>query len=121
MQPKAWILLKVCPLIPFDIFPKNRPVILKIDVEGTECDALAGMKEFIRENDFVFVALETHRSRLLACPETDWFFRIFRKKGLKPVIIDTRFYEPDVLLPDTKDWRKWPLPRQQFDMAWIPR
>lgn len=120
-QPRAWILLKVCPLTLYVTFsPRTAQSFSRLMWKEPSVRSWLECKDLYEKlTSFIFVALETHRSRLLACPDIDWFFiNIFREKGLKPVIMIP--YKHDVPLPDSDHWRKWTLPRQQFDMAWIP-
>ena len=63
----------------------NRPVVLKVDVEGYECIALQSGLDWLRELNIVYVAIEWSYSRLKDhCDARQDIFDLFTSKGLKP-------------------------------------
>ena len=51
--------------------PESRPVYIKIDVEGGECDALRGMKRYVEHaRNIIGVSMEFGQSREVCCE--DW-------------------------------------------------
>jgi len=70
--------------------PKERPVVLKVDVEGHEMEALSGAKHFLCSNSTVIVlasmelraaSLKSHQSDALE------IFKCLSKKGLVPYAV----------------------------------
>mmetsp|Transcript_31376 Transcript_31376/g.66819 ORF Transcript_31376/g.66819 Transcript_31376/m.66819 type:complete len:365 (+) Transcript_31376:119-1213(+) len=99
--------------------PTDRPVVLKIDVEGHELQALWGAIKFLQKADIVYAAMEL-RPRLQM--ESKWrtIFDIFEDKELIPWRIN---YEGmgDTMLDVEKleEWKhfKHPIVRY-YDVVW---
>jgi FkbM family methyltransferase len=80
------------PRIPLDHVLRpvtDRPVYLKIDIEGGECDATRGMRRFVNSSSHILgVTMEFAQSRQTCCAEwkmTGGFFdTLHRKHGLCP-------------------------------------
>jgi hypothetical protein len=99
-----------------DVFPKNRFVVLKIDVEGNEIEALMGALEFHRAANIVLAVMEL-RPLALGKPDTETIFQILREKQLKPMLNNK-----GTLIPmdgDPKVWEKQFSHERLFDMAWV--
>lgn len=100
--------------------PKDRPVVIKVDVEGHECNALAGGLEYLNQLDIRYVAVEWSRARLVECVHREDIFALFAKNGLKPYMrIPNGWHELD-----PTNWSNWTRPDTAtpqdglFDMAW---
>ena len=79
-------IIKGYPIDSLDL-PVDHPVVLKIDVEGHELEALSGAMEFLEKANIVYIMIEL---RLDFYENTDWnkFFQIFSSKGLVPFRCD---------------------------------
>jgi FkbM family methyltransferase len=101
-------------------FPVDKPVVLKIDVEGHECLALAGGMIQLSKLTIVYVAIEWSLERLTACRNRQAVFDLFLNNGLKPFMRLDDDWKP--LDPNNwKDWKKRgegnPRP-VLYDVAW---
>jgi FkbM family methyltransferase len=102
--------------------PTNRPVLLKVDVEGQECNALAGGLKYLEKLDIIYAAVEWSNARLRQdqCQGRTEIFDMFTKKGLLPYqhIGSGKWQKLDPSEPDT--WKS--TGRQPniglFDVAW---
>ncbi len=79
--------------VPIDALglPTDRPVVIKLDVEGHELSALQGAIDFLQDADIVHINMELrcdvreeHRG------EWDKIFNIFASKGLEPFQVDKK-------------------------------
>lgn len=103
-----------------DILPdKSKPVVLKVDIEGREMDALVGAAKFLREREIIHAFMELRLSVLIQeTSKTDLVFSILRSKGLKPyrsVAGKLQALDPD--------WHTWQnayslLRVALFDVSW---
>ncbi|KAL7527438.1 hypothetical protein ACHAWF_002180 [Thalassiosira exigua] len=97
--------------------PFDRPVVLKIDTEGHELDALLGARRFLQKATIVFAMTEL-RSNVFQDHQWKEIFRVFASKGLKPYRIDD---EGETALDITK-LRQWKHPKhpkvRDYDVAW---
>lgn len=71
------------------VAPSARPVFLKIDIEGGECDAIRGARRFLEESKrIVGVAIELRRASRGCCEEWiapgGFFHRLWRVHTLAP-------------------------------------
>ena len=103
-----------------EFLPKGQ-VVLKIDVEGSECKALAGgLDKYLKQLNIVYVAIEWSQERLQECERREEIFALFAKNGLKPYMhmgkgIWVEKY-PSMAL---HTWRNIDNPNTGlFDMAW---
>jgi FkbM family methyltransferase len=99
-----------------DVFPRDRPAILKIDVEGNEIEALMGAKDFLQTADIILAVMEL-RPPVLGKPDTDFIFQIFSEKGLKPMLNNNGTLIP--MEGDPSGWEKQFNLQRLFDMAWV--
>jgi Methyltransferase FkbM domain len=79
----------------------NRPVVMKVDVEGHEFEALSGAMEFLEKANIVYLAIELRPLRGKACGD---IFKVLSARGLTPFRIDD--YGDEVKL-DPTDLRMW--------------
>lgn len=100
--------------------PRNRPVVMKVDVEGHELQALLGALEFLQESQIVYVMMEL-RPFDLRQNEAEWskvFNVLSSSKGLVPFRID---YDGEVELNpnDLSEWKHHKHPKVlYFDVVW---
>lgn len=103
-----------------EFLPKGQ-VVLKIDVEGAECKALAGgLDKYLKQLDIVYVAIEWSHERLRECERRDEIFQLFEKNGLSPYIHQGNgVWEKKKLSTALFTWRNMrSLDTDLFDMAW---
>jgi hypothetical protein len=96
--------------------PIDKPVVIKIDVEGHELQALLGAIDFLRDATIVYVMSEL--SSLHSDSRWNEIFDIFTMKGLKPYRIN---YEDETLLnvSDLTQWKHFKHPHVlYFGVAW---
>ena len=64
----------------------SRPIVLKIDVEGFECTALAGGLQFLRQHVIHYVSIEWSWQRLKLCGDEirDHIFDVLAQNSLSP-------------------------------------
>ena len=104
-----------------NVLPVDKPVVLKVDVEGNECSALAGALDYLRQlDDIIYVAIEWSQRRLRKqCQQRSEIFELFAAHHLKPhQRINGQWVERD-----PNDWENWlqtgHLPMVGlFDIAW---
>lgn len=107
--------------IPLDSvdLPIDRPVAIKIDVEGGEIGALMGGLEFLRRSNIIHFAMELRQPLLRNMrPETKMIAQILQTKGLIPFRLDYENItelDPDAM-PRWKHF-KHPIVRY-FDVVW---
>ena len=97
--------------------PLNRPVVMKIDVEGHELQALYGAINFLKEANVVYAMMEL-RTNLHSDKRWKEIFDILSSKGLKPFRLN---YEDETEL-DVERLREWkhfkhPIVKY-YDVAW---
>lgn len=97
--------------------PLNRPVVMKIDVEGHELQALYGAINFLKEANLVYAMMEL-RTNLHSDKRWKEIFDILSSKGLKPFRLN---YEDETELDVERLWEwkhfKHPIVKY-YDVAW---
>ena len=100
--------------------PKDRPVVMKVDVEGSECDAIAGAFNYLSNLTIEYVEMEWSYERLTACKIRTKMFQLFEQKnGLKPWMV-----KKDKIIPlSTSKLEGWKNPGDHigkglYDIAW---
>jgi FkbM family methyltransferase len=68
----------------FSILPTDRPVVLKVDVEGHECEALSGAFEYLRKVDIKAAFVEFTGDKIQHCDTFQNILDLFTSKGLLP-------------------------------------
>ena len=97
--------------------PLDRPLVMKIDVEGHELQALLGATSFLRSANIVYAMMEL-RSNLHMDERWREIFGIFMSKGLRPFRMD---YEDETALDvdDLRQWKHFKHPHVlYFDVVW---
>mmetsp|Transcript_15929 Transcript_15929/g.20843 ORF Transcript_15929/g.20843 Transcript_15929/m.20843 type:complete len:333 (+) Transcript_15929:134-1132(+) len=96
--------------------PTDRPVVMKMDVEGHELQALLGALEFIREANIVLILIE-HTTEELQKDRDGWkkAFDLLSSKGLVPFRLDSG-KEIELNPNNLDEWRHPTYP--QFDAIW---
>ncbi|CAB9513716.1 Inherit from COG: Methyltransferase [Seminavis robusta] len=106
------------------VLPLNRPAVIKIDVEGSECGALSGAMDYLHALDILYVAIEWSEA-MLNCEHADAIFELFGKNRLSPY---QYIYFEDIWRPlKVTEWRNWRndphifevLKSHAMDIAWI--
>jgi len=115
---------ELIPGMPIDsmipMIPMGRPVAIKIDVEGSEMEALKGAQEFLTDADVVFFAIELRTETLQQkTDEISSLLQVFVDKGLVPMRQDEDGSEVGL---DFKDLANWKHPEHPeilfFDVIW---
>ena len=118
--------VKVVKGLPIDTLglPMNRPVVMKLDVEGHELQALLGATNFLRDANVVFAVMELRTFKLKDTRYKD-VFDILASKGLTPFRLNYGYskYFPEA---ETKldvnrldQWKHFKHPKvQYFDVVW---
>ena len=96
--------------------PTDRPVVMKMDVERHELQALLGALEFIREANIVLILIE-HTTEELQKDRDGWkkVFDLLSSKGLVPFRLDSG--KETELNPNNLDEWRHPI-HPQFDAIW---
>ena len=110
-----------------EILPSDRPVVVKIDVEGCECDALAGALEYLQTLDILYVQIEWSPKRLQDCNQREAIFELFRIKRLTPYLYNDSPLSNTRKRADPKKWEHWRFQwlfagfydEHYFDIVWI--
>jgi FkbM family methyltransferase len=88
-----------------DIFPKNRPVVIKMDIEGSEINAMLGAVEFLKQADIVLMVAELRKEALFKSPTvTDAIMGLLQDKDLHPMEMQG---SERSLEPLGYTWREW--------------
>lgn len=99
---------------------KNRPVVMKVDVEGHELQALLGAIDFLKAANIVYLMMEL---RFSFKNDENWtkIFSILSSKGLVPFRVD---YLGEIEL-DPNDYGQWKNRKHPhilyFDVVWRKR
>lgn len=108
------------------LFPRNRPVVIKVDVEGSDCRALVGGLNVIKELNVIFVSTEFSVGALRNnCPRrTELFSMLEQDLGLVPYMLVSNGHGSTVQLDllNTTEWEEWHLPgkkRTAYDVLWV--
>jgi FkbM family methyltransferase len=116
---EATIQAKAIPIDSLDVLPRDRPVAIKMDVEGAECLALTGATDFFANAQIVIVLIELRSLKWKSCKAASSIVQSLSAQGLTP-------YQPGpngTLVPmDPAAWRHWrhwkhPIVRY-FDVIW---
>jgi FkbM family methyltransferase len=99
--------------------PFDRPVVLKVDVEGHECRALEGAMAYLKKVEIVYMAIEWSLIRLRLCKNRKEIFDLMAKNGLRPY----RDFGNGWELIEPVNWMSWQQEgsfpqRGLFDVAW---
>ena len=73
--------------------PGGSHIVLKVDVEGSECRALSGASEYLRTVKIDYVALEMTPDRVEECISTgvwDKIYNLFLDNGLVPYMFEAK-------------------------------
>jgi len=100
-------------------FPTDSPVVMKMDVEGHELQALLGALEFMREANIVYLSME-HRTAKLQEQRDKWLavFNLLSSKGLVPFRADPG-KETELNPNNLDEWKHFSHPRpRHFDVIW---
>uniref|UniRef100_A0A7S2YQB9 Methyltransferase FkbM domain-containing protein n=1 Tax=Entomoneis paludosa TaxID=265537 RepID=A0A7S2YQB9_9STRA len=82
--------------------PSKGPLMLKVDVEGVEIEALMGALNFLRQSDLKLVLMESSPAYFLTlASDTTTVFSIFYEKGLLP------HRKLKTWVPMEGDWKQW--------------
>eukprot|EP00536_Pseudo-nitzschia_multiseries_P011234 jgi/Psemu1/205269/e_gw1.372.27.1 len=99
--------------------PLDRPVVVKVDVEGHELRALLGAKSFLQSANIVHMSIELRASRLAReCEQWKEISQVLVSKGLEPTRIN---YSDETKLDATDicNWRHFKHPHVlYFDVVW---
>ena len=87
-------------------------VILKVDMEGSECRAIAGGFNFLKKLKIKYVAIEMDPGRLNACDDWDKIIHLFFQNGLKPFIFKKSTHRWEAIDIEKRDWN-----RGMYDLA----
>lgn len=83
-------------------FLHNQRIVLKIDVEGMECNAFEGAHQFLQKNYIKMILMEWAQIKI-KCGER--LARQFHNLGLRP-------HDPSLLVSDATNWPVW-------DIIWL--
>ncbi|KAL7463716.1 hypothetical protein ACHAXS_004070 [Conticribra weissflogii] len=99
--------------------PTDRPVVLKLDVEGHELRALQGAKTFLRNADILYAVMEL-RPDVGSDPDWKEILDIFHSKRLTPYRVNYEGMEDTKLdVERLEDWKHFKHPMvKYFDVAW---
>ena len=103
--------------------PLDRPVVMKVDVEGHELEALMGALEFLKSANMVHVAMELRPMTACSSEDQQKWKRVFdvltSNDGLAPYRVDGN-YDLFPLDPnDLSQWRHKKHPKvRYYDVVW---
>jgi len=99
--------------------PVDRPVVLKVDVEGHELHALRGAMRFLREAEIVYAVMEL-RPDVRSNPDWKEVLDLLVSKGLTPYRVNYEGVEDTKLdVNNLEDWKHFKHPVvKYFDVAW---
>mmetsp|Transcript_6607 Transcript_6607/g.13953 ORF Transcript_6607/g.13953 Transcript_6607/m.13953 type:complete len:417 (+) Transcript_6607:323-1573(+) len=110
-----------------DVLPRNVPVVLKVDVEGEECNAIGGALKYLTDDvvRIEYAAVEWSQARLRKCRQRDAIFDLFQRNGLIPYRATMNGPKPSGWTRlDVGNWRSWTWGSRYspliglFDVAW---
>jgi len=100
-----------------ETFPAGRPAVLKVDIEGSECDFVSGARLFFERVDVRYVSLELHGEASgnhipsPNCDDPSAIFDFFIKAGLKP-------YDLGKDTPLDDDWKSTWKEQRMTHLIW---
>ena len=106
--------------------PLNYPVVMKIDVEGHELEALKGARSYLTNANIVCAFMEL-RPGLQRDPNWRLIFNIFASKGLKPYRLNYGYYEQGYISEEQTafdierldQWKHFKHPKvKYYDVVW---
>ena len=103
--------------------PTDRPVVLKLDVEGHELQALSGAMKFLTRANIVYAMTELRPNFVNDGDRTHhaWkkIVRVLTDKGLRPYRVDGKVEMTELNVNNLETWkhRKHPVVRY-FDVIW---
>jgi len=108
--------------------PAGSTIVLKVDVEGSECNALHGALEYLQTVDIAYCAIEWSQERLGACRGRQDIFDLFAANGLRPyqAVLNQTTHPVGWEELDPNRWESWIWnapnrkrpERALFDVAW---
>ena len=100
-----------------EVLPKNRPVVMKVDIEGHELDALGGGLAFLEQANIVFCFMEMLGKTWIEQPMlAGRIVEMMTKKGLVPMILSVQNND---LMPLQGPLESWFKTNNVLDMYWI--
>jgi FkbM family methyltransferase len=104
--------------VPLDSFlpwlpPRGRPLVVKVDVEGSELEALAGAMGYLEQHkgNILLATMEMNYPLMQEHPEdADAVVRFFLSSGMKAITREG---------PLADDWREWRDLPDRFDIMWV--
>ncbi len=100
--------------------PTDRPVVMKIDVEGHELEALSGALKFMDQTNIVYAMMELRTGNLRGKSQ-EWtnVFEILSSKGLVPFRIDDTEKGTQLDPKNLNAWQHHKHPKvMYFDVIW---
>jgi len=99
------------------VLPKDRPVVMKVDIEGHELDALGGGLVFLEQANIVFCFIELLDKTWIEQPMlAGRIVEMMTKKGLVPMVMKNG------LIPLQGPWESWfqtNAVNNMLEMYWI--
>lgn len=84
----------------------SKDVVLKVDIEGSECRAIAGGFTVLKKLKIKYVAIEMTPERLKACDDWDQITELFFKNGLKSFKFNKHKKKWEAIDIEKRDWNK---------------
>ena len=101
-----------------NILPTNRPVVLKVDIEGAECEAMSGALKYFEQVEILYAQIELNPVRSgKRCSNIQDIADFFTRKGLQPYLMFNGQKELDS--SKAKEWKS-PKPGGNMDVGWFP-
>ena len=108
--------------------PAGSTIVLKVDVEGNECNALEGAMEYLKTIKIAYCAIEWSQERLQNCQGRADIFQLFADNGLRPyqATLNATTHPTGWMELDVDAWESWiwNAPNRKhpekalFDVAW---
>lgn len=99
--------------------PTDQPVVMKVDVEGHELDALLGAMTFLKNANIVYLAIELRPLDGKGSLGWDEVFKLLSAKGLVPFRVDGEGEEVSLDPNDLAQWRHKKHPKvRYYDVVW---
>jgi len=101
--------------------PTDRPVVMKVDVEGHELQALLGAMEFLKRANIIYAMMEL-RPNLGSDPGWNQIFDILISKGLEPFRVDNGGVKTKLEPENISEWKHAKHPKvRYYDVVWQMR